>query len=320
MDDSGATLFWGAGLPGGAGYLRGPESSRPSWVRAASPCASGQREHLLRMPPVTHDLVPARARGPWRRLRTAPRAVRLALLLTAGGAAVLVACVVPGLARRAGSGVVDTRAFLGLPNALDVLSNLPFALAGGLGLARLGRVPPAQRPAAALTFLAVALATFGSAWYHLAPSRERLLVDRVPITLAFVALFAWVLGDRLGARVGRLALAPLLLLGAGALWRWHTTGELLAYALVQAVPLLLIPCLLVLFDGELRPARFAWALAFYAAGKLCELYDRELFELGTLASGHTWKHLLSAAACFALVPGTKVAETDVGVATFETTE
>ena len=231
------------------------------------------------------------------------RSARLALLLALTLVVVLAARHVPAVVRAANAGVVDRRAFLGLPNALDVLSNLPFALAGALGLARLGRVPRAQRPAACLVFVAVALATLGSAWYHLAPSRTRLLLDRVPIALAFMALFAWVLGDRLGARVGRRALVPLLLAGAAALWRWHATGELFLYVLVQAVPFALIPVLLVLFAGELRLARFAWALALYAAGKACELFDRELFELGGLVSGHTLKHLLSAGACFALLPG-----------------
>lgn len=230
------------------------------------------------------------------------RVVRLVLLFGLAALVVLAARHVPAVVRSANAGVVDRRTFLGLPNALDVLSNLPFALAGMLGLARLGRVARAQRPAAALVFTAVLLATLGSSFYHLAPSRERLLLDRVPITLAFVALFAWVLGDRLGARVGRLALVPLLAAGAAALWRWHASGELFTYVLVQAVPFALIPCLLVLFDGELRPARFAWALVLYAAGKACELYDRELFELGGIVSGHTLKHLCSAGACFALLP------------------
>ncbi|MEQ1891893.1 MAG: hypothetical protein ABL998_05065 [Planctomycetota bacterium] len=239
------------------------------------------------------------------------RGVRLLVLALLAAVVVLAARHVPGLARSANAGVVDRRTLWGVPNALDVLSNLPFALAGALGLLRLGRVARAQRPAAALVFTAVVLVTFCSSWYHLAPSRERLLLDRVPITLAFVALFAWVLGDRLGARVGQLALLPLLAVGAAALWRWHATGELFGYVLVQALPFALIPCLLVLFEGELRPARFAWALVFYGAGKLCELYDRELFELGRLASGHTLKHLLSAAACFALLPSRARAPTEL---------
>lgn len=237
-----------------------------------------------------------------RALRDRPRAVRIGLALAVVAVVVVAARTVPELVRSSGGGAVDTRSFFGLPNALDVLSNVPFAWVGWLGLRRLGSVRAAERPAAALVFLAVALASLGSAWYHLAPSRERLLLDRVPIVLAFVALFAWVLGDRLGARLGRSVLVPLLVAGAVALWRWHASGELYLYVLVQAVPFATIPCLLVLFDGELRAAHFAWALVLYGGGKLCELYDRELFELGRIASGHTLKHLLSAAACLALVP------------------
>src|SRR5215475_9765872 len=72
----------------------------------------------------------------------------------------------------------DQRPFLGIPNCLDVLSNLPFALVGLLGLAfvfRRGREnarafrDPWERWPYAILFAGIALTTLGSAYYHLAP-------------------------------------------------------------------------------------------------------------------------------------------------------
>jgi hypothetical protein len=73
--------------------------------------------------------------------------------------------------------------------------------------------------------------------------------------------------------------------------------------LTQAGPLAGIPLLLALFPGTLGTRAFACALGLYLVGKLCELYDGEIFALGGIVSGHTLKHLLSAAACACVVPG-----------------
>ena len=55
-------------------------------------------------------------------------------------------------------------------------------------------------------FLGVTLVFFGSGYYHLEPHDQSLVWDRLPMTLAFMALFALVIGDRVGARAGRLLL------------------------------------------------------------------------------------------------------------------
>jgi hypothetical protein len=200
----------------------------------------------------------------------------------------------------------DQRALLGLPHALNVLSNLPFAWVGWLGWRRARALEPAQRRAARLTFLAIASVTLGSSWYHLAPAPERLLLDRLSITLAFATLTAWVLGDRLGERWGRVTLVPLVALSLAALFTWFGEGDgggdLRGYVLTQLLPLLVVPLLLLSFPGALETRRFAWALALYGLAKLCELLDAELYAFGGVASGHTLKHLLAAAACACFVP------------------
>jgi hypothetical protein len=240
-------------------------------------------------------------------MRTAPLPVRLGAILFLAALAVAVVFARSAIFHGRGTyGLADRRELLGIPNALDVLSNLPFALVGGLGLARARLVERAQRLPARIAFLAIGCAALGSSYYHLAPDPGRLLLDRLPITVAFMSIFAWVLGDRLGPRWGTRALAPLVGLGLAALWTWRGSGagdgDLRPYVLVQAVPLACIPVLLALFPGQLDGRRFAWALFLYLCGKLTELFDAEVFALGGLVGGHALKHLLSAAACACLVP------------------
>src|SRR5688572_27598728 len=130
--------------------------------------------------------------------------------------------------------LADTRGFLGIPNFADVVSNLPLLLVGlwGLHASRSGGWPWR------VTFLMVALTGPCSAYYHLAPDDARLMWDRLPISMAFMALLAAVLAERIGARVGERLLVPLVLAGAASVlyWRWSVlqgAENILPYAAVQ---------------------------------------------------------------------------------------
>ena len=252
------------------------------------------------------------------RLRRAPYPTRLTVVGLVASAIALAVFVRPPVLQDAGYFAhADRRAFLGIPNALDVLSNLPFAAVAWLGLRRVRALGGPRRTAARIVFVAVGAVALGSSAYHLAPSPFGLLVDRLPIALAFAALFAWILGDRLGERWTALALAPLLALSALTLWIWYGSGaldgDLRPYALVQAVPLACVPFLIALFPGELDDRRLALAFALYLLAKVCEQLDARIFALGEIVSGHTLKHLLAAAACAFLAPAPGAFERGRGV-------
>jgi len=204
----------------------------------------------------------------------------------------------------------DDRELFGIPNFWNVVSSLPLSVVGVAGLwgALRHRLPgelAALRPAHVLFFIGVALAGLGSAHYHLAPSNATLLWDRLAMSVAFMALFATIVGEYVWLRAGRWLLWPLVLLGLGAVAYWyrgemHGVGDLRGYALVQFLPLLLIPLILLLYRSPAMPGTWIWAmLALYALAKVPEMADAAIY--GALGfGGHALKHILAAAAalCF----------------------
>lgn len=213
----------------------------------------------------------------------------------------------------------DARAWLAIPNAANVLSNLPFALIGVWGLwrlRRLARIGEAGSAHAAWCVFAAAVATtaFGSAIYHWAPSNDTLVIDRLPIAWACAALLCALLTERLDMRWGRAPalLATAAVAAASVLWWWlgerQGQGDLRAYLFVQFLPMLVVPLVLVLrlpaTGARLTPASAWWiVLALYGLAKLFELGDRLMFDSLGFLSGHSFKHLLAAAAAWWLLRG-----------------
>jgi hypothetical protein len=135
----------------------------------------------------------------------------------------------------------DQRPWLGIPNFGDVVSNVPFAIVGLWGLIFLFRSDsakfsdPRERFSYAVMFAGLILTAFGSAYYHLAPGNARLVWDRIPIMIVFMALLAAVIAERVSVGVG-FALFPVLqVVGVGSVLVWragelHGHGDLRFYA------------------------------------------------------------------------------------------
>jgi glutathione peroxidase len=204
----------------------------------------------------------------------------------------------------------DRRSWLGIPNFLDVVSNLPFLVVGLIGLRTLkvhqhpstAFIHRWERGAFGLLFAGVILVALGSSYYHAHPTSPRLLWDRLPMTIVFAALVGITIGERIGPEAGRRVLPALVVVGIGSVMVWRATGDLRLYGFVQFFSMLALPLLLVL-----RPPRYTrtsdvvWMMALYVGAKLFEEGDRSLFALGGVISGHTVKHLLAAAATAQLV-------------------
>ena len=122
----------------------------------------------------------------------------------------------------------DRCAWWGIPNFLNVVSNLPFLVGGVLGIALIwkggGRFIEAREQLPYLVFfLGAALTCFGSAYYHTAPDNPRLVWDRLPMTLGFAGLVSAAIAERFDLKTGLRALWPLLLLGVVTVVYWYAT-------------------------------------------------------------------------------------------------
>ena len=200
----------------------------------------------------------------------------------------------------------DRRALSGVPNFWNVTSNLPFLVVGLLGWSWIRRIasPPLATHYRVL-FTSIAFVAFGSGWYHLAPSNASLVWDRLPMTVAFMALFTALVADRISWLAGRALLWPLIVAGIASIAWWVRTeaagaGDLRPYALVQFLPMLLMPLVLVMWrDGSLA-ARSLWlAFGAYALAKFFEHFDAAVFAAtGGLVAGHALKHLAAALAAW----------------------
>jgi hypothetical protein len=109
-----------------------------------------------------------------------------------------------------------------------------------------------------------------------------------------------VLGEHVEMRLVRLLLWPLLIAGLASVLYWRASDDLRPYALVQFLPVLLIPLLLLLYPR--RGSGGLWlALALYVLAKGLEQYDADVYAaLAGTISGHSLKHVAAAAGMGAL--------------------
>jgi hypothetical protein len=183
----------------------------------------------------------------------------------------------------------DQRTIFGIPNFWNVLSNLPFLAVAVWGW------PRARRTHQLIFLIGVAAVTFGSGYYHWTPDNATLFWDRLPMTIAFMALFAAIIEERRDKRVGRALLWPLLAFGAASVIWWRFSDDLRWYALVQFFPMLAMLLLLRGLRDPLVPM-----MLFYALAKLLEWQDSAI--AGIISTGgHPWKHVAAAIAAWCYI-------------------
>lgn len=220
------------------------------------------------------------------------------------GLLVAVAAAGPYLKALTTEWYADTRPLLGVPNFLNVASNLPFLLVGLTGLALCARAPrtPAL-PAWRVFYAGMALTCLGSAWYHLAPSDAAIVWDRLGMVVAFVGLTAAVIAESTRTPVRAVLLIPAVLFGAASVLWWRHSGDLRVYAWVQLAPLACAATALTLRWLAPPLARLLGAsLVLYLLAKAAETFDAPIYALTAHAlSGHTLKHLLAAASAAVLL-------------------
>ena len=202
----------------------------------------------------------------------------------------------------------DQNTYLSIPNTLNVLTNLFFAWVGIEGLYRLSRqkslrIIHALYPAYLGFFGALLLIALGSGYYHWLPDNQALFWDRLPMTIAFTSFFAILLAERISISLARTLFPVLVVAGIGSIIYWHLSeqqgqGDLRPYALVQFLPMLLCPLILLMFKSRYtRSSDIWWVLAWYLVAKICEALDTELLSALGVISGHSLKHIAASIGC-----------------------
>jgi hypothetical protein len=192
----------------------------------------------------------------------------------------------------------DARSCLGIANFGNIASNLLFLLAGAFGIRHCWRDRSGAWHSWLVFFGGVALVFFGSAHYHDAPDDGTLVWDRLPMTVAFMALFSALVSEHLDKPGEPALLAAALLTGISSVFWWQWSGDLRVYIWVQGAPLLAIPYVIAAFPGRYTHRHYLlYGVGLYALAKAAELLDHEIYAAtATAISGHSVKHLLAAMA------------------------
>ena len=208
----------------------------------------------------------------------------------------------------------DNRILGNIPNAWNVLSNLPFCFVSIIGFICLaekwkeGCFTKEELITFFVLFSGIFLTGIGSAYYHLSPNNTTLVWDRLPMTIVFMSLLAFTIMERINLKAGFYLLLPLLVLGAFSVlyWQWGEVrghGDLRLYGFVQFYSMILIAAILCLFPGDYPPLKaYIWIAIFYGVAKVCEYFDLSLYHFfGGSISGHTLKHFAAAISAYGII-------------------
>jgi hypothetical protein len=160
-------------------------------------------------------------------------------------------------------------------------------------------IDPRERWIYFVAFFGMLLTAFGSGYYHLAPDNHRLVWDRLPMTIVFMSLVTAMITERISVSLGFWLWAPLLVIGIASVMQWHLSetrgaGDLRFYGAVQAYAVLVF-LVILFFPTNYTDGRYlAGVVGFYVLAKILETFDRQVFALGHIVSGHTLKHIAAA--------------------------
>jgi hypothetical protein len=181
----------------------------------------------------------------------------------------------------------NQQTMFGIPNAANVLSNLPFILVGCLGLFT-------ARPQNALwttLWIGLILTGFGSGFYHVNPNNVTLIWDRLPMSITFAAVICIFLQDGLGQRSPQLLL--WLIYSVATVVFWAEVGDLRPYIVLQFGGMIFLAG--VWLFRRMSLAGWGWVLLGYGLAKLLEAGDHEIWNFTRGAvGGHAWKHVFAA--------------------------
>lgn len=204
----------------------------------------------------------------------------------------------------------DTRLWMGIPNAWNVLTNLPF-----LGVAWiLWKVYAPEgnlayrRPGLWLS-VGMLLTAAGSAYFHWDPNPETLFWDRLPMAILFCSIFLLIISDRFAESLGRSLSYPMLGASVATILFWKFAQDVRPYIVLQ-FGLMVFVLLAALFRKATRLSTLSiiGMALIYLAAKLLEVKDETVFHATSeMTAGHALKHLVAAAAMAVFAKGLRPA-------------
>lgn len=229
------------------------------------------------------------------------------------GAAVLTLPVlwwVPPIAQDPGYHIfADQRSRFGIPHFWNVISNVPFVVLGIMGMfnVALNRTPGylhELKPVSFAFYMGVFLTGWASACYHLNPVNQTIVWDRLALTVLFMAVFSSIWGEHISISTARKMVWPLIIVGMASVIYWYATetrgrGDLRFYALVQFLPMILLPAIMLFSRSKLTGVAYIWGLILaYALAKAAEALDGPIYRFSDGFSGHEIKHWVAAVGIF----------------------
>lgn len=194
----------------------------------------------------------------------------------------------------------DQRKLWKIPNFLNVVSNLPFAVVGLLGLIEAKNVKEnALKHILVALFTGFLLVTLGSGYYHWRPENNTLVYDQIPIVIIILmSFFAFIIYNCINELAGYKALFILNILGVLSVIYWAISesmgkGDLRWYGMAQFFPVIAIPLILILYHSPVTFVKqIILIFLFFGLAKLTEKFDKEIYHLlSNTISGHSLKHL-----------------------------
>lgn len=195
----------------------------------------------------------------------------------------------------------DQRELAGIPNGLDVLSNLPLVAAGAWGWAatRSSRWSTMMRRVWSRFFVSITASGTASLLYHAAPGNFAFALTQLSVAASFALLLLCFLAERVDMRFAGLPACCIACVAAAltaALWWYgasrHGSGDLRGLLLLQTLPVLLAPAGALTLRGR-QTTMYDWIamLCLYGVGQMCDLADVPILQMTGLVGGHALMHL-----------------------------
>lgn len=192
----------------------------------------------------------------------------------------------------------DDRELLGIPNGLDVMSNLAIVFPGLVGLAFVHerrtnpRVSDDETSIHITLFSGMILTFAGSVWFHLDPNDSTMLWDRLGMSIIIGSCISLLINDLWDRGIAARIHIPIVVASVISVLWWPVFDDLRVYFIVKHHPFILFPILLF-FGNQLynKISGYYWGLSMFILATIFEFADEVIFDITGFISGHTLKHI-----------------------------